>query len=106
MICGKDVEPHGFLVQSSAPVELLGYAFMLSLGSSPVLPCFPLFSLLYNSIKMLLDTAAMYHLCFRFSGEMMREMYTVRIETGGVAHNKVKNAGTFYDDAPRKNVKQ
>lgn len=74
MRCGKDVGPHRFLVECSAPVELLGYAFMLSL--SPILPRLPPFSLLYNSIKMLLDTAAMYRLCFSFSGEMIG-VYTV-----------------------------
>lgn len=85
MRCGKDVEPHRFLVECSAPAELLGYAFMLPF--SPVLPCLPPFSLLYNSIKMLLDTAAMYRLCFRFSGEMMG-VYTVdENESGGVARN-------------------
>lgn len=40
---------------------------------------------------MLLDTAAMYRLCFRFSGEMMGVLQSMRIEN-------------FYDGAPRKNV--
>lgn len=70
----------------SAPLPRSSSA-TLSCFHSPVLPRLPPFSLLYNSIKMLLDTAAMFRLCFRLPGDVMGGLQSMRTEIGGVAHN-------------------
>lgn len=86
----------------------LPWSSSATLSFSPVMPCLPPFSLLYNSIKMLLDTAAMYRLCFRFSGQMMGVCTVNEIcgpELLWLGKN-LKKAGTFDDNAQRKNVQQ